>query len=340
MVGTAVIPLPDGWMLPGYDHIQKLGSGAERARLAGAASRDRNDGRREVLLVPSLHASADFRQAYRTEAVLLAALDSPHITRLYEYVEGPPGAAIVMEAVEGCSLRDLLKQEQEAATPEAALCILKGSLLGLAAAHEAGVVHRDYKPANVLVTSTGMSKLVDFGIAARAGERPEAAGTPLYMAPEQFHGAPASPEADVWRGNGDLLRVRDRGTAFPGCERRRANGAAHAGFHPRRPRAPAGQAAHSRWDGQSPAEQAALGARVPRRTRSGGRRGVWRGLGGARAAEACDAGGATSVAVARGHVAGRPGEYDLCRDDGARFRFRFRFRVPVPARALALALAE
>jgi serine/threonine-protein kinase len=59
-------------------------------------------------LIPALHASADFREAYRAEAELLAALDSPHVTRLYEYVEGPPGAAIVMEAVEGSSLRALM----------------------------------------------------------------------------------------------------------------------------------------------------------------------------------------------------------------------------------------
>jgi serine/threonine protein kinase len=102
-----------------------------------------------------------------------------------------------MEAVNGVSLRDVLSGNPGPLPPEAALTVLKGSLLGLSAAHAAGVVHRDYKPANVLVESSGNSKLVDFGIAGLSGER-TVAGTPAYMAPEQWHGAPASPATDVY----------------------------------------------------------------------------------------------------------------------------------------------
>lgn len=76
--------------------------------------------------------------------------------------------------------------------PEAALTVLKGSLLGLAAAHAVGVVHRDYKPANVVVQPDGTSKLIDFGIAVLTGQGSRA-GTPAYMAPEQWQGGPASP---------------------------------------------------------------------------------------------------------------------------------------------------
>lgn len=187
---------PGGWTLPGYAHVQQLGSGA-----GGQVFLARHESSGTLVavkyLVPGLFMAGDFCEAYRSEAQLLAELDSPHVTRLYEYVEGPEGSAIVMEAVAGSSLRHLMKAEG-ATSPEAALCILKGSLLGLAAAHAAGVVHRDYKPANVLVTPDGVSKLVDFGIAARSGEAAAAAGTPLYMAPEQFHGAPASPAGDVY----------------------------------------------------------------------------------------------------------------------------------------------
>lgn len=74
----------------------------------------------------------------------------------------------------------------------------KGSLLGLADAHRVGVVHRDYKPDNVLVVPDGSSKLVNFGIAVDAGISVGVAGTPCYMAPEQWTGAPASPAADVY----------------------------------------------------------------------------------------------------------------------------------------------
>ena len=128
---------------------------------------------------------------------MLASLDDPNVVRLYEYVESPGGAAIVMELVDGVSLREILAR-QGATTPEAALVVLQGSLLGLAAAHRRGVVHRDYKPENVLVDGAGVSKLTDFGIAARAGDSPIPAGTLAYAPPEQFAGQAASPAADVY----------------------------------------------------------------------------------------------------------------------------------------------
>ena len=134
---------------------------------------------------------------FRAEAEVLASLDDPNVVRLYEYVESPAGAAIVMELVDGVSLREILARQGKT-TAEAALVVLQGSLLGLAAAHRRGVVHRDYKPENVLINGDGASKLTDFGIAARAGDRPIAAGTLAYAPPEQFGGSPATPASDVY----------------------------------------------------------------------------------------------------------------------------------------------
>jgi serine/threonine-protein kinase len=101
-----------------------------------------------------------------------------------------------MELVDGVSLHEMITR-QGPTGPQSALAVLKGSLLGLAAAHALGIVHRDYKPENVLVDGAGHSKLTDFGVAARAGEA-ASGGTPLYMAPEQWAGAPASPATDIY----------------------------------------------------------------------------------------------------------------------------------------------
>ncbi|MER6628549.1 serine/threonine-protein kinase [Streptomyces sp. NPDC000987] len=184
------------WAVPGYTESLELGAGAS-GRVVLAVHEETGIPVAVKYLSDSLRTRPGFVHDFRAEARLLAGLESPHVTGLYEYVESPDGAAIVMELVDGVSLRTLLKRNAPL-EPEAALLILKGSLLGLADAHRLGVVHRDYKPENVLVAPDGTSKLVDFGIAADAGTSAGAAGTPSYMAPEQWTGAPASPAADVY----------------------------------------------------------------------------------------------------------------------------------------------
>ncbi|WP_236244644.1 serine/threonine protein kinase [Streptomyces sp. CC210A] len=184
------------WTVPGYTEVRELGSGAS-GRVVRAVHHGTGVPVAVKHLSEGLRTDPGFLHTFRGEARLLGALESPYVTRLYEYVEGPEGAAIVMELVDGVALRALLR-EHGPVGPEAALAVLRGSLLGLAAAHASGVVHRDYKPENVLVTADGSSKLVDFGIAAGHGADAPAAGTPAYMAPEQWAGAPASPAADVY----------------------------------------------------------------------------------------------------------------------------------------------
>jgi protein kinase-like protein/IPT/TIG domain-containing protein len=184
------------WDVPGYTELKKLGSGGfgdvvlARHNASGTPVAIKYL-RRDLLADP------EFARMFRGEASVLASLNDSNVVRLYEYVESPSGAAIVMEPVDGVSLREILLN-QGATTAEAALVVLQGSLLGLAAAHRRGVVHRDYKPENVLVNGDGASKLTDFGIAARAGDRAMPAGTLVYAPPEQFVGAPASPASDVY----------------------------------------------------------------------------------------------------------------------------------------------
>jgi hypothetical protein len=222
------------WTLPGYTELRELGTGSfGRVTLAR-----RHDPGETLVAIKYLFTERlggeHFLTLFRDEARTLARLRSPHITRLYEYVETDANAAIVMEAVRGASLRAVLDRYGPA-DPEAALAVLKGSLLGLAAAHAAGIVHRDYKPENVLVQDNGQSKIADFGIAVRTGSTGSLAGTPSYMAPEQWEGAPAAPATDVYaatcvffecltghrpygRDSRERLRARHLAAPVPGDE--------------------------------------------------------------------------------------------------------------------------
>ncbi|MBO2460465.1 serine/threonine-protein kinase [Actinomadura violacea] len=183
-----------GWRVDGYTEVRELGAGAQ-----GRVVLARHEPSGTPVAIKYLNASASEadRERLRHEARMLGQAGSPHVARLFQLVEGPDGAAIIMEAVDGVSLKELLGR-RGALGPEASLSVLKGSLLGLAAAHALGVVHRDYKPANVVVPADGRSRLVDFGIAAPAGQEAGGAGTPFYMAPEQWDRHTATPATDVY----------------------------------------------------------------------------------------------------------------------------------------------
>ncbi|MFD0479430.1 serine/threonine-protein kinase [Nonomuraea thailandensis] len=125
----------------------------------------------------TLRRDAEFMDRFRSDTPHLVELDHPDVVRLYEYVETPTRAAVVMELVDGVSLRTLLAEHGHV-TPEAALAVLKSTLLALAAAHERGVPHRDVTPDNILVQADGSTKLGDFGVVVHAEEPGVPAGTP------------------------------------------------------------------------------------------------------------------------------------------------------------------
>lgn len=184
------------WSAPGYTDIRQLGAGAT-GRVVLAVHDETGVKVAIKYLAERWRHDPVALGRFRSEARLLTTLRDPNIATLWEYIQDEQGAAIVMELVNGVPLRALLR-ESGPTGPEAALVILKGSLLGLARAHALGLVHRDYKPENVLVREDGHSKLVDFGIAVTQGLTTRAEGTPPYMAPELWAGGPASPATDVY----------------------------------------------------------------------------------------------------------------------------------------------
>ncbi len=149
-----------------------------------------------------------FLERFRSEARHAAALSHPNIAAVLDYGEsadadtGEHLAYLVMELVEGAPLSARLEREGPLA-PEAALSVLRQTAAGLAEAHRAGLVHRDVKPANILVGTDGRVKLTDFGIAWSAESVPltgtgQVIGTARYMSPEQAAGERVGPASDVY----------------------------------------------------------------------------------------------------------------------------------------------
>ena len=139
-MGTWTIPSYAGdWAVPGYIEERQLGKGASGRVVAAVAEAT---GKRVAIkyLSPALVGNPAFMWQFRSEAEVQRSLDVPQIVHVFDYVEAPgQGAAIVMELVNGVSLHEMIGRRGPTG-PEAALAVLKGSLLGLAAAHAAGNV--------------------------------------------------------------------------------------------------------------------------------------------------------------------------------------------------------
>ena len=156
------------------------------------------------VLRPDL-ADPDWITAFREEALAASALNHPNILTIHEIGEHENTRFIASEYVDGVTLRERLKHGV-VPVPELVDIALQIAE-GLAAAHEAGVVHRDIKPENVMVRADGLVKILDFGIATRAGSDRGAVsagaggvviGTTGYMSPEQRQGLPVDARSDVW----------------------------------------------------------------------------------------------------------------------------------------------
>ncbi len=140
---------------------------------------------------------------FRAEARLVSAVSHPSIARVYHYDDGDPPVPpyLVTELVIGPSLAQVLAGGRQ--EPVRAMDLISQAAAALSAAHEAGLVHGDIKPSNLIITRDGQVKLTDFGIAAAAGAATLARtgamlGTPHYLAPECAAGLPATWSSDLY----------------------------------------------------------------------------------------------------------------------------------------------
>lgn len=143
----------------------------------------------------------DFAQRFIQEARSAARLAHPNVVNVFDQGEDGETAYIVMEYLQGITLRELLK-DYKRLTPEQALDIMESVLAGLAAAHHAGIVHRDLKPENVMLADDGRIKLADFGL-ARASTANTATGQALlgtiaYLSPELVSRGTADARSDIY----------------------------------------------------------------------------------------------------------------------------------------------
>lgn len=154
------------------------------------------------VLRPHALETAGFLERFRAEAVHSASLQHPNIVTVHDFGEGEHSAYLVMELVEGKPLSTIIKERKQL-PPAEVRDILYQMAIALRAAHESGVVHRDVKPANIVVDDDGYARLTDFGIAralegSHLTQAGEFLGTAHYVSPEQAQGQPATPASDLY----------------------------------------------------------------------------------------------------------------------------------------------
>lgn len=167
-------------------------------------ARDQVLDRKVAVKVLHPHAIEDvvFLERFREEARNAAQLAHPNVVAVHDFGEHDRLPFLVMEYVDGRTIAQLVREEGPQ-SPETVRSILAQSAAALSNAHQAGIVHRDVKPANIMIDRRGRVKLTDFGIArAVSGStitKPgEVLGTPQYLSPEQAMGNQATPASDLY----------------------------------------------------------------------------------------------------------------------------------------------
>jgi serine/threonine protein kinase len=153
-------------------------------------------------MLPELIGKATMVQRFKREAQMAAGLSHPHIVQIHSVKETKKLVYFVMKYIEGRSLGSII-EERGALDLDMARLIIQQAGSALSFAHHRGVIHRDVKPANIMIDENGWAVMTDFGI-AKSGESNQLTatgttlGTPHYMAPEQFNDVPATGASDQY----------------------------------------------------------------------------------------------------------------------------------------------
>ncbi len=176
------------------------------------------------ILRPQYASDQKFLERFLQEARAMASFSHPNIVNVYDVGREGRRYYIVMEYVPGTDLRHLIRKRAPLSVQEA-LEIARQIAAGVGAAHRKGIVHRDIKPGNVLITPSGEAKVADFGIARAITNTQHLTepgvvwGTTAYLSPEQIRGEPATPASDVYAIGVVLFEMLTGRTPFQGEDR-------------------------------------------------------------------------------------------------------------------------
>lgn len=155
------------------------------------------------VLPPHLAQDTTFQRRFRRESQAAAGVQDPHVVPIHSYGEIDGRLYLDMRLIEGRNLGTILQEADKPLLPSFAVKVIEQVATALDAAHAAGLIHRDVKPSNVLITDRDFVYLIDFGLARSAGEpgmttAGSTLGTLAYMAPERFNGGTIDPRSDIY----------------------------------------------------------------------------------------------------------------------------------------------
>jgi serine/threonine protein kinase len=196
---------PTGQRIGAFEIVRLLGAGAMGAVYLARDNILRRDVALKLLNKRNDEIDHELHERFLREARAAARLIHPHVVQIFQIGETPRHRYIAMEYVEGASARQVAKQAGGRLPMLFSLEKMREAADALRLAASMGICHRDIKPANLLITTAGVLKITDFGLAAQVdgegtigGASRQIEGTPFYMSPEQWTGGVITPAADVY----------------------------------------------------------------------------------------------------------------------------------------------